>query len=490
MEEIKKLVAALKKADRNENLNEQDNFYVNIFQFFANGPAGQKIVMMLTDSNDSCDFTYIRIMKKFSKNFNINIHAKKLLEKVFNGIVANVSPVEYTELLVKEVLPLMMHEPLELPTEMIYRLLLIVFKYYISNFYNYGEKRHLADESRVKLLEFFNWIGMLLKWEPFPYNSTWSKDLYWQKLKQIENTTCDSKQIFYLTCYLFFISAQDYLESTKVKIDGHEIQYILVEGLSDEIIAPPLMNILHEKPFHTDTLTSFLTAVKAQDLLRHNVMFYQDFNKILFELNIAGNINRLVIDFAIYLRSNTDTYNLISPNNTITNLEKNIRMLSLVTNNVNSTRETFDYIRSIITDLPSCNGSFLKNLTPDRSLLFLPLTKHAIVQYCTRVIVTCLKRKAFKESGMAKTIDDFQLGSLLVLLQLEFYDNIPLVEHIFEIIRLKGLDFPLFSSYIVNIEMIEEFLSIYRAGEVKLKLCSTAMTPTTQRRIGTRGESL
>jgi integrator complex subunit 10 len=458
-----------------------------MFQYFANGPAGQKIVMMLTSSTDD-ELTYIRIMKKFSKNFNLNLHASRLLEKILTGVLT--SPIEFTELLIKEVLPLLMSEPIDsIPPEMLYRLLAIVFKYYIANLYNFADKRHLADESKIKLFEFFKWIGLLLKWEPFPYDTKWTKEMYWQKLKQIETTTPDPKQIFYLSCYLFFISAQDYLETTKVKIDGGEIQYILIDGIS-EIDSPPLMNILHEPPFNNETLSSFLTTFKTQNLLQSNVLFYGDFNSIIFDLNVNRFMSRLVIDTAVYLRSSTETFRLISTS-TLSNLEKTIRLLSLVTNTINSTREIFDYVRVIMNDLPPINGNFLKNLTSDRSLLFLPLTRHAIVQYCTRVIINCLKRKAFKESNIAKgQIDDFQLGSLLILLQLEFYDNIPLVEHIFEIIRVKGLEFPLFSSYIVNIDMIEEFMSIYRAGEVKLKLMPSANTPTSQRRIGTRGSKL
>lgn len=397
-----------------------------------------------------------------------------------------------TEMLVKEVLPLMMNEPnLEVPTDLLLRLLSIIFKYYISNIFNYGDKRHIADESRAKLMDFFKWIGSLLKWEPFPYNQSWTKDIFWQKLKQIESKTCDSKQIFYLSCYLFFISAQDYLETSKVKSeDGNEIQFILIDGMSENDSAP-LMNILHEPPFPPETLTSFLTAFKSQELLQQNVMFYQDFNKILFELNVTRLISRIVVDFAIYLRSNQDCYSLIQNETTkMSTLEKNIRMLSLGVSAVNSTRKTFDYIHAIINDLPAVNGNFLKNLTLDRSLLFLPLTRHAIVQYCTRVIVSFLKRKAFKESSGSKlAIDDFLLGSLLVLLQLEFYENISLIEHIFEIIRAKGFEFPLFASYIINIDYLEELMSIHRSGEVKLKLCSSnaALTPTSQRRIGTRG---
>lgn len=409
------------------------------------------------------------------------------MEKILVGI--NLAPTESTELLVKEVLPLMMNEPnMELPIDLVNRVLVIVFKYHIAKFWDQSDgppagKQHIAEESRSKIIELFDWTGKLLKWEQFQYNPSWTKDFYWQKLKQIETTTCDSAQIFYLSCFLFFISVQDYLMSTKVKIEGHEIQYVLVDGLSDLMETPPLMIILHEPPFPPEAATSFLTAFKAQELLQCNPIFHKDFNQLLFELNITRYISRIGVDFAIYIRCNTDSYNLIN-NSKMSNLEKNIRMLSLVINAPNTTREVFEYIRLIMGDLPSFSGSFLKNLAYDRSLLFLPLTRNAIVQYCTRIIISNLKRKAFKDPTK---VDDYQLGSLLVLLQLEFYDNIPLVEHIFEIIRVKGLDFPLFHSFIINIDMIEEFMNLWRAHEVILRLSSSASTPTSQRRIGTRG---
>lgn len=372
---------------------------------------------------------------------------------------------------------------IELPVDIVNRLLVTVFKYHIAMFWDQSEttggKPHIAEDSRAKIIELFQWIGKLLKWEAFQYNE--SKDFYWQKLKQIETTTSDSKQVYYLSCFLFFISVQDYLVSTKVRND---IQYILVDGLSDVFDTPPSINILHEPPFPPEAATSFLTAFKAQDLLQRNVVFFKEFNQLIFELNIARYIKRIVVDFAIYLRSNTDSYNLVF-NSSLNNLEKNVRMLSLVINAPNTTREVLEYVRLIFSDLPSNLGSFLKNLALDRSLLFLPLTRNAIVQYCTRIIISILKRKAFKENP--SKADDYQLGCLLILLQLEFYENIPMVEHIFEIIRLKGLDFPLFHSFIINIEMIEEFMNLWRGHDVILRLSSSASTPQSSRRIGTRG---
>lgn len=378
----------------------------------------------------------------------------------------------------------MMTEPnIELPIDLVNRVLVIVFRYHIAKFWDPELTAGKHFESRTKIIEFFDWVGKLLKWEQFLYNPSWTKDFYWQKLKQIESTTCDSKQIFYLSCFLFFISVQDYLVSTKVKIEGHEVQYVLVDGLSDLIETPPLMTngLLHEPPFPPEAATSFLTAFKAQDLLQRDVIFFKDFNQLLFDLSITRYINRIVVDFAIYLRCNTDSYNLIN-NSIMSNLEKNVRMLSLVVNAPNTTREVVEYIRLIMSDLPAISGSFLKTHAVDRSLVFLPLTRNAIVQYCTRILISGLKRKAFKDPNK---VDDYQLGCLLVLLQLEFYDNIPLVEHIFDIIRVKGLDFPLFQSFLINIDMIEEFMNLWRAHEVILRLSSLSSTPN--RRIGTRG---
>lgn len=75
LQEIKSIINSLKKADKNEVLDESDNFFVEMFQNFANNSAGQKIVMMLTaDDSTDFNFAYVRIMKKFSRNFNLANH--------------------------------------------------------------------------------------------------------------------------------------------------------------------------------------------------------------------------------------------------------------------------------------------------------------------------------------------------------------------------------------------------------------------------------
>lgn len=401
-----------------------------------------------------------------------------------------ITPVESTEHLINEILPLLMSEQnIELPIELATRVLVIVFNYYISKMFHPIEGRHTANEDyRDRILDFFAWIGKVLgTWEPLQLHKSWTKDFFWHKMKQIEANKCEGLQIFYLSCFLFFISVQDYLLLTRVNIDGKDVQYILVEGMGDTESISALPLIHHEAPFSAEAITSFMTALKVQELLQRNVRFGDDFNQLLMRLDFSKFMNRIIVDFAMYLRINANSYTLIN-NGKLNNLEKNVRILSLVVNtpiNPNTIREIFECIRQIFLELPTVNGNLMKAMPNDRSLVFLPLTRNAIIQYVSRIIINLLKKKAFQDATKA---DDYLFGSILVLSQLEFYDNIPLVEQIFELIRAKGLDYPLFEKFIINIEMVEEFLNIWRGHEVVMKLSTASSSaPSLQRRIGTRG---
>ena len=50
-----------------------------------------------------------------------------------------------------------------------------------------------------------------------------------------------------------------------------------------------------------------------------------------------------------------------------------------------------------LAELPVTNGNWVKNLsnpTTGRHLILLPLTKRAVIQYCTKIIVNALKVRA------------------------------------------------------------------------------------------------
>lgn len=84
------------------------------------------------------------------------------------------------------------------------------------------------------------------------------------------------------------------------------------------------------------------------------------------------------------------------------------------------------------------------------------------------------------------SVSNSVLGNLLVLLQLDWNQDTYLLETIFDIIRnRRSFSYLLFPSYIINVDTVEEFMAMWRSGDVKLEF-STPQSAG-QRRIGTRG---
>lgn len=84
---------------------------------------------------------------------------------------------------------------------------------------------------------------------------------------------------------------------------------------------------------------------------------------------------------------------------------------------------------------------------------------------------------------------DSLLGNLLVLLQLDWPEEQPLAEYIFNIIQTKGHFIYLqFTNYIICVDMIEQFMSMWysHGGDVHLEF-SPSQANLPSKRIGTRG---
>lgn len=411
------------------------------------------------------------------------------MEKILQGIEEAPLDVKFKDLLVKDVLPLMINEKnIEMSYDLVNRVLLVVYKHHICSFWLNNDlqpgKLHLIDDNQKQIFELLEWAGKLLSWEP-GYNSTSTKDVYWQRLKTVENSCPrDTLQVFYWASFIFSMACQDYLEYSNIKIDGIDVQYLLLEGSVDITEEPAKVfphDISYEPPCSPENSLAFIIAFNAWDLL--NLKFCKEFDQVFDVVRRTPFIQKTVMDFALYLQHYENAVTLIQSNDKMSVLEKNLRYLSLCAPNP-ITLKTFEYIEAVINaDLPVVSGQLLKHISaPNRNLLFMPMTKQAIVQYCVRLIIGGLKTKFLLDPSRA---DDSIIGNLLVLLQLEYFENIPLIENLFEIIKVKGLDYPQFPLYIINIDMIEEFMHMWRSQDVKLKLFCTQVQNS--RRIGTRG---
>lgn len=298
---------------------------------------------------------------------------------------------------------------------------------------------------------------------------------------------------------------------------------------ADAILEPPKITVFY--PCNKETPICFVTAAQCWQLMHSNEILQIDFGQLLMNLpmTVKSWLNRFLVDLAVYLGRGDEAHNILKDTK-LSNLEKNLRNLSLTVSqptlnvslfcvsakrlvNARCSRfqiQSFDFLMKILGEMPSYSGQWVKNLSvncPGRHLLVLPMSRRAIIQYCTKVLVTALKVSTnqtlytrvidrnfsiskFQQKVMTDpTCTDSLLGNLLVLLQLDWPEEQPLAEYIFNIIQTKGHFIYLqFTNYIICVDMIEEFMSMWysHSGEVHLEFSPTqANLPS--KRIGTRG---
>ena len=77
-----------------------------------------------------------------------------------------------------------------------------------------------------------------------------------------------------------------------------------------------------------------------------------------------------------------------------------------------------------------------------------------IIQYCVSILIGCFRERASRSSGNS----DLAIGHLIVLLQLDWPHNSALLEEVVEKIRRQGhFTYPLFVTYVIHVDILEEF---------------------------------
>ncbi|KAJ6634031.1 Integrator complex subunit 10, partial [Pseudolycoriella hygida] len=380
----------------------------------------------------------------------------RLLETLLQGINNHN---QFREILIIEALPLINASPPELPSVMVNRIMAICFEYYICQMFKENCDLTTINEYWTKIFEVLDLCGRIMKWEPFlPYNRN------------------------------------EYMSSVRMKVDDVELDYVLVEGFKDNeskrrkadaLLEPPRITVYY--PCNKETPICFVTAAQCWQLLHSNEILQIDFGQLLINVPVKMWLNRFLVDLAVYLGRNDEALNILKDSK-LSNLEKNLRNLSFTVSQPALNIQSFDFLMKILGDMPTHSGQWVKNLSmncPGRHLLVLPLSRRAIIQYCTKILVTALKQKVMNDP----TCTDSLLGNLLVLLQLDWPEEQPLAEYIFNIIQTKGHFIYLqFTNYIICVDMIEQFMSMWysHGGEVHLEF-SPAQANLPSKRIGTRG---
>lgn len=271
---------------------------------------------------------------------------------------------QFREILIVEALPLISTNPPELPSSLVNRIMAICFEYYICQMFKETSDLSSINEYWTKIFEILDLCGRILKWEPFlPYNRNLSKDIYWQRLILIVSSTpprpSENKQILFCATILFVMALQEYMASVKTKVDDFELEYALVEGFkgkmkeilsiemkkkevlfcfasdndskrrkADAILEPPKITVFY--PCNKETPICFVTAAQCWQLMHSNDILQIDFGQLLMNLpmTVKSWLNRFLVDLAVYL-GRGDEANSILEKTKLSNLEKNLRNLSL-----------------------------------------------------------------------------------------------------------------------------------------------------------------
>ncbi|XP_018789631.1 PREDICTED: uncharacterized protein LOC108969397 isoform X2 [Bactrocera latifrons] len=487
--EVNELTNAL-RAPENEITPAQE-FYVKMFQHVSYDV--QHKILLLTVNNAENSIHQCKLLLLILKRFPqaAITHSPRLLEMIADGMKQN--PQKYQEMLVEEALPLIYHKTPELPPVLVCRLFTISLEYYIRQIIDDENK---CDNTEIwkKIFQVLMLCGKILRWETFlPFNKTWGQNVYWDKLIEIVSISpAGSTQVLFYATTLFIYSLHCYIKNCYTQSEDAGINHVLVEGFTVDwkmeapdvqSMEPPQISLT--TPTSKDISKAFVHAAQCWQLL-NTEQFQRDFSKLLLTLPLAAWISRFLFDLAIYFGHQEEAKKLMSEMIVTSSLVQNLQILSLNLLQGNLTLQGFECIVKIIDELPATQGHILEHLTlkVPRHMIFIPLTQKALIQYCTKAIINTLSRKLYEPN-----CPDQILGDLLVLLQLEYPRETLMAEQIFTLITSRrAFAYRLFTTYIITIDFIEEFLHIWHAHNEDFAFdLSPTQTGTSVCRVGTRG---
>ncbi|KAH8315873.1 hypothetical protein KR067_013153 [Drosophila pandora] len=500
-QEINSLTNALR--NDTESSPEQE-FYVKMYKHLT--PEVQHNVFMHTINNcgdnlEQCISIYILMFNKFPKS--AATQAPRLLEMVVEGM--KTEPDLYQRVLVEEVLPLIQNKPPELPPPIACRLYTSSLEYYLRQIMDESD----SSDSWKNVFRVLMICGQMMGWEPFlPFNKNINLNVYWERLVDIlSGSPSGSTHVLFYATTLFIYSLHGYIRNCKIRIEDADVSHVLVEGFLEwtpesdgsdvPSMEPPKFSLT--TPISSELSQAFLQSAQCWQLLNTD-QFQRDFSQLMLALPLSPWISRFLFDLAIYFGHRDEANKLMSEMTNQNSLVQSLQILSLNLMQNSMTLQGFQCILKIISELPATPvGQLLDNMTlkGHRHVVFLALTRSALVQYCVGAIVSRLGRKVYEPN-----CPDRLLSDLLVLQQLNLLNDVLLTQQIFTLIRQrKSFNLRTLSTYIISIDLIEELAHIWNSQqEDNFELTSSptngasgAPAPISSsggaqtRRIGTRG---
>ncbi|KAK6644383.1 hypothetical protein RUM43_000650 [Polyplax serrata] len=522
--EIKAITAALRLTEDENEVMESSFMSETEFlrQLFNHVPKNIQHALLLTCAEKTPDnMEHSTLMLLLFNKFPETIvkYGPRLMENLItaekHSLLQN-NPVNcYRKLLVCDLLPLLGSDQLDLQLKNLYRLLHKAIEFYLCYLFNNKKKEDLdylkIDDPWVRLWEIMLNIGSKLAWDlSITFASYWNKDNYWTALinfyqtKPSGNDDHIQKQIVYCATLILVRCLNEYLSAVE---PNSERAYVLVEAFCKPY--PPNEALpkrsRHEEDINQPALTagstlpsgvlhSFITAVRCWDLLHINEPIEKgsEFYRLMGHLKLETWLKNFQLDLTLY-KGNYEQLKSLLMNVTETDcqaysLGRDLLLLCsyYFTQNFSP---IIDIISKVASSLPEAtpvtNNDFSANrLTvasrQSRHLHFLPLTRMSILQYCVKILLAALKVKK----------NELTLGHILVLIQLDTPVEEELLNEITTTIQHRGgFSYPIFTSYIINVDVLEQFafLSSDQGSKIPLDILPPGQQLHNQRRMSTRG---
>lgn len=129
-----------------------------------------------------------------------------------------------------------------------------------------------------------------------------------------------------------------------------------------------------------------------------------------------------------------------------------------------SFQASFEAILLAIPLLPSYPGSLSTTLIVggnQRHLHYLPIARLSVLQYFIKILIRAVNSSMEKSS----TFNDLAIGHIFTLTQLDWPQEDEFIQPLLtKIVENYSFQYHLFANYIVNVDLLEEFMHFWRQG--------------------------
>nr|XP_018908601.1 PREDICTED: integrator complex subunit 10 [Bemisia tabaci]XP_018908602.1 PREDICTED: integrator complex subunit 10 [Bemisia tabaci]XP_018908603.1 PREDICTED: integrator complex subunit 10 [Bemisia tabaci] len=426
----------------------------------------------------------------------------------------------YRKFLVCDLMPFLSIESIEMSTKLLITLLNKSIKFYVAYLIqktkiiqDLPESENNVQNSWDSMNKIFKVIGTKLHWEISNiFNPPVNLDRALFQLKQFMVSVADwmmcAEEMTYAVTILFLQTLHGYVSALEAgsykKSELVLVETFINEGVDikanvmtpakkmrqnseDEIL--PVVTVVEN---NTDAIEHFQRAHKCWSLLHRNPLLKQEFKKLNEGLALEPLLGSIIQDLALY-EGEYDEY-LKHIIGTEASLKRSLELASVYHGkkmymlSVESLYEVVAAAASLPSSSQSSHPPINASVTTRRHLQYIPLVKLPLIQYCCKLLIATLKQGVFKTLFSNY---DLALGHLLVLCQLDWPQEEALVTRVLkEIAQRKAFAYPVFTKYLVNPTILEEFifLSTEQGGNISLDiLVPSANQLLNQRRMSTRG---